>query len=73
MKHYERPPEVVFYAETGGKSAPWYRTLGGIRSAFKTSWSARVGWRYQGGTPPPVFRGRVTWEEIDPDTGQVIG
>ena len=66
------PPDVVFYCETGGKSAPWYRTLGGIRSAFKTTWHGRAGWRYKGGKPPRVYRGTISWQEVDPETGQSL-
>lgn len=64
------PPEILFYSETGGKTSPWYRTLGGVRSAFKTSWAARYGWRKEMfHWPPKVYRGTVTWEEIDLKTG----
>jgi hypothetical protein len=65
------PPEVIYYSETGGKTAPFYRTLGGIKSAFKTTWAARYGWRSVG--PPKVYAGTVTWREIDPETGKPIG
>lgn len=66
------PPDVIFYSETGGKTAPFYRTLGGIKSAFKTTWGARYGWQYKGGNPPRVYRGTVTWTEIDPNTGEEV-
>lgn len=68
-------PEIIFYAETGGKTAPFYQTLGGIRSAFKTTWMARQNrWAREAGRPerypvPQVFRGEVTWTEIDVETG----
>jgi hypothetical protein len=65
------PPQVIFYSETGGKSAPFYRTLGGIRSAFKTVWRARNDYWPRG--KPAVYRGTVTWEQIDVETGEVIG
>jgi len=65
-------PEVIYYAETGGKSAPFYRTLGGIRSAFKTSWGGRTGWQYKKDGRPQVFRGEVTWTEIDLETGKPV-
>lgn len=67
------PPTTIFYAETGGKGAPFYRTLGGIKSALKTSWAGR--WRVRALArnedlpkylePPKVYRGIVTWEEIE--------
>lgn len=68
-------PTTVFYAETGGKSAPFYLNLGGVKSALKTSWRGRWN-RYdrEAGRPeqyprPPVYKGTVTWVEIDPETG----
>jgi hypothetical protein len=67
------PPEVIYYAETGGKSAPFYRTLGGIKSALKMSWHGRSSWRYRGGSPPRVYAGVISWREIDPETGAPIG
>lgn len=66
----DAPPQVIFYAETGGKTAPFYRTLGGIKSAFKTTWEAR--WRPDRYQRPKVYRGVVRWEEIDPETGHRI-
>ena len=62
------PPETIFYAKTGGKTGPFYRTLGGVKSALKTSWGSHTGWRYTNG-PPKVFHGTITWTEIDPETG----
>lgn len=67
------PPEVIYYCETGGKSAPWYRTLGGIKSALKTSWHGQHMWQFRGGRPPKVYAGAITWREINPATGQPIG
>lgn len=63
----ENPPTIIFYAETGGKSGPFYRTLGGVKSALKTSANARFGWRYK--DKPKVYCGTVTWTEIDPESG----
>lgn len=61
-------PDTIFYSETGGKSAPFYLTLAGIKSAFKTTWGARTEWRYK--NKPRVYRSEVHWQEIDLETGK---
>lgn len=63
------PPSTIFYSETGGKGSPFYSTLKGIKSAFKTTWGARHGWNYRADGTPKVFRGEVNWVEINPETG----
>lgn len=64
MNSESKPPEIVYYSETGGKTAPFYLTLRGLRSAFKTSWYAR--WN-RADWPPPAWKGTVTWERIEVD------
>lgn len=68
----DAPPDTIYYSQTGGKTAPWYHSLAGIKSAFKTSWGARAKWAFQGGKPPKVYRGTVRWEEIDLEGRPII-
>lgn len=63
------PPDVIFYSETGGKSAPFYRSLGGIKSALKTSWRGRNHQWSNHPWPPKVYRGEIFWQELDVETG----
>jgi len=65
------PPKIVFWAPAAGPKG-LYVALKGVRSALSNRWS----WQYRddGINPSPhrVWKGTVTWVEIDPLTGNMI-
>jgi hypothetical protein len=65
------PPidEVFYCSQISGKKGPLYLALGGVRSAFKTSWVGRTARRQDPNWKPRVYRARVEWVEIDLETG----